>query len=374
MHYNVFPQLFKALDCLSVLELFEAMASYASNINPFTRTLCVPFYYLWPLVILSELTIITRILYAKYTNKYHKYLEEQKSNLDVTISTKLHTNYKSQLQQIQIQNKPLPNEIINIIMSMIPEIVENWEQHAKFHKRKLLIKWRISIIILYIYPTIKFFANFINFITIMIQYGKWHNSHENLSNWDKYCAFILVWFYMPTWKGRGLNSVLVGVWIEEHDFSEDNKALYTHVSAPAIGNIAVNVLFGVVFGIMSFPIWISGIFVYIPTLILFAIISVLVWFVINVGLRRLCNKRRDGPLDDMFEFNSIFLNVALWTMVLFTLIIVCAMEFYSGQKWVDAYRIGFFGEYCERSDYFEFGNWDEYDWKIQFLIISWFIF
>ena len=60
--------------------------------------------------------------------------------------------------------------------------------------------------------------------------------------------------------------------------------------------------------------------------------------------------------------------------LVYHLIVVQTMEFYEGTGWVKAYEIGLYGEYCEGSDHFVSGKWNEYPKDIQFLTLSWFLF
>ena len=50
------------------------------------------------------------------------------------------------------------------------------------------------------------------------------------------------------------------------------------------------------------------------------------------------------------------------------------MEFFADKKWNESYRFGFYGEYCQQSDYFEWTKFNQYPWDIQLLIVSWFMF
>ena len=45
------------------------------------------------------------------------------------------------------------------------------------------------------------------------------------------------------------------------------------------------------------------------------------------------------------------------TVWFIAVLLVCTMELYDGQNWIDAYRIGFLGKYCNEDDYFQFSKW-----------------
>ena len=52
------------------------------------------------------------------------------------------------------------------------------------------------------------------------------------------------------------------------------------------------------------------------------------------------------------------------------------MEFYGDKEynWVQSLETGLLGTYCDENDYFQFDRFHEYDWDIQLLVVSWFIF
>ena len=83
-----------------------------------------------------------------------------------------------------------------------------------------------------------------------------------------------------------------------------------------------------------------------------------------------------GGGKDVWEavFLCYIINVSLLAMWFSQIIIIPAMEVYSGQDWVTSYKIGFLGQYCDEKDYFTADKWNEYDWDIRLLVISWFLF
>ena len=97
-------------------------------------------------------------------------------------------------------------------------------------------------------------------------------------------------------------------------------------------------------------------------------------FVFNI-LRKFRQDPSHGIMSRDFALgSSLIMTYSLFGMWFLVIIYVCMMELYSDSNWVEAHRIGFLGEYCNESDYFAVNKWNDYDWDIQFLIISWFLF
>ena len=116
------------------------------------------------------------------------------------------------------------------------------------------------------------------------------------------------------------------------------------------------------FIIISFPILLSGIFIFIPT-------TILCYFIVAFFVSLI-----EDYLQLLAEDTFICILLTFGVMWFLIVIIICTMEFFNGTNWFKSYRIGFLGEYCNESDYFEFNKWNEYPLDIKFLIISWFIF
>ena len=119
--------------------------------------------------------------------------------------------------------------------------------------------------LLFVYPIIRFIANFINLVNIFIQYVRWYNEHDSFSNWRKYCAFIIAMLYLPNMKGRGAMAMFTVKMVPEQ---------------PAVVPFAIcsmpDVMYAMYLVVIGFPILISGAFVYITTGLLgFAVIGIL---------------------------------------------------------------------------------------------------
>ena len=203
---------------------------------------------------------------------------------------------------------------------------------------------------------------------ILIRYGTWYGNHRDISNWDRYCAFIISLLYLPTFRARGLLTVIEAVIEFRKDFPLDEA----HEGIIGTGAIEY---FGWIslFIIISLPVLVGGCFVYITNTLLVTVVSCVTFpgiYAIMKGIRL----TSDNLNDTEEAATAIFGIMTLYGLPFVVVTIVCTMEFYAGGNWVKAYRTGFFGEYCEKHDYFAFSKWNEYDGDIRFLIISWFLF
>ena len=292
------------------------------------------------------------------------------SNLQKDLNIQIRQTIHIQLQNITINNLPLPSEIIHIILSMLPE-QESLTYHPLYLKTKRKIECKATYVSILpsIYPVTRFICNFVIFILILIYYARWYNNNLGLSQWRKYCAFIISMFYMPNCKGRGFMKLFSIIWL---DFTHRFDRSGTHEDpewwvAVYIPVLLVNLIFAIWMFFISFPVLVSGFFLFIPSsIIILCGMATFGWFGGYPLLK--CTK---GD----FLLGSIIPMVFTFGMVwFFTVIIVSAMEFYDTVDWIDAWKIGFLGEYCDDNDYFAFYKWNEYNWEIKFIIIGWFFF
>ena len=92
-------------------------------------------------------------------------------------------------------------------------------------------------------------------------------------------------------------------------------------------------------------------------------------------MRSFCSKSIDSvQRENIGLFSGIGISLTFCTIWAFTTIIVSTMEFYDEFDWTKSWRTGFLGHYCNKEDYFAFSKWNEYNWDIQFLVVSWFVF
>ena len=133
--------------------------------------------------------------------------------------------------------------------------------------------------------------------------------------------------------------------------------------------------------IVSFPILISGAFVYITTgLLSFGIIGIvyLISWCFFEYLKYWIRSNNKTISRDAMDVQEIVTPLTIgWTLVIyFTWItqIVSVMELIDGKSWTDAYRFGFYGEYCQKINYFQWSKFNDYPWDIRLVVVSWFIF
>merc|ERR1712228_202953 len=277
----------------------------------------------------------------------------QKISLKDRINNKLRNQSQTELEKISV----FPNEIILIIMSMLPLEDENWRQHISSQQKMINAKSNTVLIIKYVYPFIRFFSNVINFVIIIIHYTHWHTAHVHNSQWNKYCAFIIALLYMPIHKGRAtMRWFGFPIW-----FKDDDNDRQTPWIVACFFQMFAEWIFVAIFMIISIPILISGIFIYMPTTLLFMLWmcgSTTVIFVLFM------NKS-----EDIGGWSGMTVSLTIGMIFILNVIIICTLEFYANGNWIKSYRIGMRGEYCDESDYFSFDKWNDYDWDIRFLII-----
>ena len=325
----------------------------------------MPYYYVWITVIISWVLTGIEIIYLYLLTYIRQYLESNTTQLKPAINKQIRINYQSQLESHTVNDIPLPNEIISIIMKMLPITEDNWKSLGNYKAKVASINRKREILryTIYIYPLCRNIANLMNFIFVMIRYGKWYNNHNDISNWDKYCSFIISLFYMPAFRGRA-GLTIIGAQINFGDTDLDN----THERILWLA-LFESGIFAALFAIISFPLWMSGLFVYITTTILALVMGVVILISSHFIIKSVFGK------SDVIIHGLPF--ASSWTIMFFAVVvIICAMEFYADGdiNWVKAYRIGFMGEYCSKDDYFQSSKWNEYPMDIQFLIVSWFIF
>ena len=341
--------------------------SYVIRVNPFKGILCMPFYYLFIPVIVSWILTFVEVLHLYLIVHLRKKLSHKKDNLETTVTKKFLLESRRELETFIWDDIHLPPGIISIIMEMLPDKYENWKDFCDFdaisnsiEKQKIALK-----LSLYIYPAIRVIANLINFVLIMYQYGIWHRDHPQISNWDKYCAFVIALLYLPTHAGHGFSTTVMfaNIYVDDTEIESVTEYLI------AIGFLEFFIYISLIL-IISLPIWIAGFNVFMPNVVFFIVICIIVSALYHFVMKYLVQK-------DDYEFNWLLLaRVSSLTVIMWFLVVtlVSAMEFFDGLDWVHSYGVGFLGEYCDAEDHVHFNKWNEYTMDIQFLIISWFLF
>ena len=345
---------------------------FVTRINPYKELLCLPFYYLWIPTFVSWVLAIIKLLYIYFVVYLIKKLNYKKDNLETTITTQFLLDSRKELEIfVNKEDIQFPSEIISIIMEMLPDKYDNWKEFCDYNSIDKLIQRQKSVLrySLYIYPILRIIANFINFILIMYQYGRWYHEHSNISNWDKYCAFVIALLYSPAHSGRGVSTLVTlnfGFGYMDSDYEHIEG-----VGEPLIGiDFSEFFLYVSLILIVSFPIWIGGVFIFIPTTVFFIVVGVIFSVIYHYAMKWIVWK-------DEYEFNwTLLARISILTIMMWFLVVilVSAMEFYDGQNWVDSCSIGFLGQYCDNDDFIDFSDWNEYTKDLQFLIVSWFLF
>ena len=162
----------------------------------------MPYYYLFIAVIIAwilvgmELSYLYLIHYISF-DKINARIQHEKDILNER-EQKRQEKSRSEIQKWTVDNIVILPDIASIIISMITEPPKELSTFqlkqikSKMEKRNNVLKYSILI-----YPLCRIICNFTNFILIMMRYSKWNNNHRNLSNWDKYCAFIISLLYLP---------------------------------------------------------------------------------------------------------------------------------------------------------------------------------
>eukprot|EP01084_Bolivina_argentea_P124602 220798_1 len=337
--------------------------SFVKDINPFTGIICMPYYYLWILIMFSWLLVLIEWVFVYLMEIWQQYLSKQTNNLENKINEQIHTRFQIELENTTIDGIILPNEIISLIMSMLPQKHDHAKTYLQNAAKTLQQKEKIIQSFQCVYPMVRFFCNFANLIIVFVYYGQWYGENENISNWRKYCAFILIFFYMPNCKGRAFMTMFYFEWME---FDKFGYGVLNYIS------LCLEWGFGLLLFFISFPVIMSGLFVYIPTTIIIGICAVIifgaVFLIVSFLLRPIC-LGEEIPFLTGFAISSTFC-----TMWFFITVIVSTMEFFDHGNWVKSWEIGFLGEYCHQDDYFSLSKWSEYPMDIKFLIVSWVIF
>ena len=353
------------------------MSSYVLDINPFKGVLCVPYYHLFIAIITSWLFAFLRVYYAMQIDKYYNInVVEQKNQIEGKVPSQIQQDIKTSIQS----STNLPHPIISIITQMLPKADGYYqsdlqqEYKEKFEKQ-IERKARNYLRTIYIYPAIRYTINCINLINIMVRYGKWVNNTD-FAPWHKYMGFILVWFYMPLCKGY--------IWAlyacfdffqREKDQKYYGRNLIVADTVYQMMERQLLEMFGLIaFGLLAIPMLFFGFFVYITTIfggLLVGIITIFMFAVCATLMNKIWFK---GVVKLKEDNTGLLLGTSFCANWLITLFMVSIMEFSNDVKWVKGYRIGLLGEYCDPDDYFSADKWNQYEWDIQLLIVSWFLF
>ena len=131
-------------------------------------------------------------------------------------------------------------------------------------KQRRDMKLKLLLCSYFVYPIIRFIVNLICLILMAIRYISWYQQHANLSDWQKYCGFIIIHLYMPMLKGHGFFTIL--------DKDVFYKWTFYHFEdVPSWVTFIISILdisFVVWLLLISIPFWFAEMFIFIPTTII----------------------------------------------------------------------------------------------------------
>ena len=341
--------------------------SFIHDVNPFNNILCAPYWDIWILIIISWILAALEIFFLSLTEKYRQRLS---GNIKQKVSAHNLLEIEKHLESISIDKEELPSEIISEIMAMLGTESENW-QYSKYAINKWKKRKRKQFGLCIIdcsYATFRFFANFANFVIIIMRYLQWYDDNLNASSWRKYCAFIVALLYLPNFKGRALMRLC-----NLKLFFGEDDTLWMRVRQLVYGiNVFMDVLLALVFVLIALPFLIPGTFVFIPTSFMTLIVAGCVWCCVYGILVCLEKESDDEELEGVVVATVLISTFEGHWMYILSLLSM--MELFDGSGWVNSYSMAFLGEYCSEGSAFQMSKWSEYPMDIKFLIISWFLF
>ena len=144
--------------------------SFVLNANPLKGTLCVPYYYLWLMVILSWFLTVLEYVYMQAMQFWQEDIISKPRDFEIRINQKMLSIMESEMKKIQINNIALPNEIILTIMSMLPKRDIAYVHLSNHNYKHIQYQSALPPLTTYIYPLTRFICNFINFVMLLIRY------------------------------------------------------------------------------------------------------------------------------------------------------------------------------------------------------------
>eukprot|EP01084_Bolivina_argentea_P242100 406250_1 len=370
----------------------DSFALMSLFLNPFDGTLCEPFYRIWLLILITwisviiELFILYRILL--YRNLIVRTIADTTLLPDSTkrkLNKKVYDNFENELNSAEIevsnnQYRYIPPEIVGVIMSMLPKYHDlyrctYWMARAETEIPKLYNKLMIVDSLKFIYPIIRVICNLICFIIILVKYSHWHKEHSSNSNWEKYMSFVIALLYVPVLKLRAPMKIMCIPFGKLGDWSQTIVFSASIVDATYIG----------LFITVSIPIFLAGIFIFIPSVLLMFVFGMILTGAIGLILNCLKGygmiyngsdiwKYIVGLYDDDSGNTGFLVTVTFLLHWWFVTVTVSTIVFYMGRGWIKSYEFGFYADYCNTNEYFNFSKWNMYSWDVRFLVACWIIF
>ena len=124
-----------------------------------------------------------------------------------------------------------------------------------------------------------------------------------------------------------------------------------------------------VFSILSLPFLFGAIFIFIPTVITYLTVSLILLSILMMINEANCDYFE--CIKQIYRHKKVYI-FCFHLLPVIHLLIICIIPFYQEQTWRESYDFGFMGHYCPITDRFSFTKM--YDADITILIVSWFIF
>ena len=110
------------ISSFSTPKSFKKM-SFVKDVNPLNGILCCPYYFLWIAIIFTWLLSWIELLLVCLIHAYRRRILRIKGSLDVVIQQKFNQTLikiRQELHTIHIEDAELPLEVVEIIVSMLP--------------------------------------------------------------------------------------------------------------------------------------------------------------------------------------------------------------------------------------------------------------
>ena len=350
--------------------------SFLLNANPLKGVLCVPYHYLWLTVILAWfLTLLEAVwMWATYQWSNH-HIQDRAKTIYSRVNQNMVNIMQAELTSVKItyndSSEPdsIPNEIIAVIMSFLPEVDDAYQPICRLKRQQVETNAIMAISTTYIYPVVRSICNIINLVNLLIRYVEWYN--VNYSTSTRYCALIMIMFYVPIFNGRGFMRLIQ--YIFRYSIKTNRFKKFKYWEHPFLCALWMDILYLIFVSIVAFPILCTDTIIFIPSICVACLGGVVMTFI--VSLTDCCFRDTPDGRDDAMTF-SLALAIPFCISWGVAMMMFSTMEFYGykGYDWIHAWETGFLGTYCDPNDYFAFSKFSQYDWDIRVLIISWFIF
>ena len=241
--------------------------SFVIDVNPFQGILCNPYYHVLVLILFSWFSWFIESLFSRFIGTYYYYI---RNNTPCEPTIRL-TSDEFTERALQVLLHHFPDDVAFIILSFIEfDEDEFYEALCKEKENKLNRKLNLFSCLHYVYPTARILANIICFIIVMLRYSKWYHNAAESSNWTKYCGLIWTFFYLPIFKAKGLLRAL-----ETYLLGILYLLIFYDLRRLKLAEIIIDAVYIIFVTLISFPLFISGLIIFIPTVIIIVLFECL---------------------------------------------------------------------------------------------------